>query len=303
MNVGQATRDEMRQWAAHGRMGSQAVQPRVTLDFPRRGERGQEVRIKWRASFAQRAVLRISPPGGPATDQEVPLIGHRSLRLTQVGQYAIEVIATPPASRGVGRRRGPSRSARATIDVIAPKPIIRLDGPKCITFGIAAAIRWTVTEAESVRLLIDGELHSAEVAGIHELELATCGQHVVALVAIGEGGQAEQALVIQVVAPPVTINAPTQAIALLGDMARFRYFITGARRAWLDPMDQREPAYSIPLVGRIEAPAALEPERVRLVAEGHDGRRTHKTITVSANFFDEVSFEEEITFLNGGLRQ
>lgn len=302
MNIGHEARDHMRLYAAHGRMGSQAIQPRVDLDAPRNAERGQVVQVGWRVAFAENVVLRTTPPGGPVATEVVPAVGRRGLRLEAVGQYRVEILATPSTPRAAGRRRPVIRPVQAQIEVVAPKPVIRLDGPARVTFGEPARVTWAVVEADEARLLVDGELRSIELVGALDVELETCGEHVVTAIAAGDGGRYEHTIRICVVAPPVIISAPAEAVALLDDMARFNYSISGAREAWLDPMDRREPPYPIKLAGRIETQATLEPERIRIVAEGHDGRRTHRTITVSAKFFDDVSFDEEIAFLNEGLR-
>lgn len=297
--IGNAAREEMQAFAARGRLGDRILRPQARLEVPRRGERGGHVNVQWNVSFAEQARLRITRPGQAIVDEVVQLAGRRQLHLDAVGQYQIAIVATASTPRA-GRRRRVATEALAQLDVVAPRPVVRLIVPARVTFGQRVRVSWTVAEADQAELIIDGVPQRIDLLGETEVELDECRQCSIALVAHGEGGRTERRQLIHVAAPRINIRVDAAATAQLGQEAVVNYAITGARSATAYSMDCLVAPREIPLRGRIELRTAIEPERVRIIAEGHDGRRAARTVIVRAAPSTFLSIEEELALLHEG---
>jgi hypothetical protein len=289
--------EELRAYARRGRPGSGAVVPRIRIDVSPKVEQGQFVTLRWRVSLADSARLRVVGPDGVATEDNIALVGERRLGFETLGRHTVTIIAPPPAPR-VGRRRRPIQS-QATVDVVMPKPSCRLEVNRSVTLGEPINLAWKVTDAEEVRLILGGERRAVDAVGRTTFNPKSVGSYSVAIEAHGQGGRSESAHSVRVFAPPVIISSRALSEAEPGDLALISYAITGARSTWLQALDRKEEAKPIPVAGRIEVPSTLEPERLQFVAEGYDGRRATKTVTVQPKLFELPAIDEELALLNG----
>ena len=292
-----ATREDLRDFVDRGRVGGGL--PLARLDAPREARRGDHVIISWRAPPAHAAHLRIAPPAGVAIIEPVPLIGRRRMLLNKAGRYLLDLTVTPMAARG-GRRPARAGPVSAAINVAPPPPAVQLAVPARVEFGRPVRVTWRALEATYLELVVDGEHQVLPLEGELDLRLG-CGRRRISVVALGDGGRIERSQVISVVAPPVTISAPRIASAPLGDLVRIRYVVTGARRVLLDELDPRRPAYEITHSGVIEIEPSLGDERLRIVAEGHDGRRIQHAVTVTAQLLPCIDIRPELQRLAGGV--
>jgi len=295
------TFEDLQAYARRGRLGVGDDGPVVSLQAPRRVERGRAVRLRWRAASAAGAVLRLVSPDGGVVDEAVPLSGQRRLEPQALGVYQVSLIATPLPPRPGSRRRPRAKQVVADIEVVAPRPTVRLDAPATATLGEPLLLSWRTTEAVDVRLLLDGQTRAVEAQGQLVVHPDQLGRYIIALMVRGPGGQAEDGQPVQVVAPPVIITAPSMVEAAVGDTADIVYRVTGARAVYLSAIDRGERLVPISPSGRIEASVALEPERLRILAEGFDGRKVGKTITVEPRLFSFPSIDQELALLEGGF--
>ncbi len=294
---------EMRGYVRQGRLGAAAIPPQIHFDVaPCRVERDEHVDIHWAVTHAQRVVLRVLRADGTSADEVVPREGRRRIAMATVGRGQFAILATPQAGPAPRRQRPPVRQVVADVEVVAPKPRIHLEVGARVTLGEPIRLAWAIGEADDARLIVDGA--SLPVAMNDQIEIPSeaCGERSVVLVARGQGGRAECARRVRVAAPPVVISAPTEVDGIFDSAVRIRYAISGARSAVLDPMEPGEAPQAIPVSGQIEAWPSLEARRIQILAEGHDGRRVEKTITVRGRCFEWPSIADELAILNQGLR-
>jgi hypothetical protein len=278
---------EANAFRARGRLGD--IEPDIALTAPPRTPWRCDCEVRWRCQRVRRTRLRVRLGPAVVLDSLVPANGRTTFRPSTIGRYAISL-------RGLGRTGW--REASVETVVFAPPPSICLEAPRRITVGDAAEISWRVEQADSVRLALDSETHLVDGVGHTVLRPLICKGHVIALEAEGPGGRAARRSVLQVVAPPMALQAPAVVHGVMGEEARIPYDATGARTLAIEGQADAAHCEDIPLRGTILVWMGIEPERLRLVATGHDGRSIQRAIDL-APWMPDFDIGPELRILAG----
>jgi len=269
--------DEMRAYAARGRLGEGRYPvPVLRLDVTARITRGAVALIKWQATNARELTLVISRPGFPRQQLRVPPRGRRELPDLPVGRHTVLLRARPMRQRG----NEATIQEIAVIEVMHPRPIIEIAVLRRIVLGELLRLTWNIQNALRAEIITSQGSRQIGFEDTLEMRPSQCGSVQIVIRAVGRGGETEQRVTIDVVAPPVAIDVPAHITAEIGEDITIPYSVRGAAALSLKALDRDKPVRALPSSGCIEMDEVTESERLVLTATGHDGRKRSCSITV-----------------------
>jgi len=287
--ISEATRDELRDFAQAGRLGS-AVYIWCDDSCP---DAGEEIYVQWDFSASAEEVGVLQIPGLDCIT--VPSVGRHKIR---IGGETITI------SLAVGDQLCET--------LVEPRVIIpRIIGFRCsnrVDMGVPLRLAWSTVDAESCVLFVrDGERLVERVlgpAGDIQISFNNAGPQDVQLKAFGRHSHlSEEAVAVEVVSitvvpPPVVIEVPEKVkSAFIDEEVCFEWNVAGASCVRLEAPVRSE-VYPVSLAGHLQVQAGAEEERFRLVATGFNGTEHTVKLRLIPRLFDLHHVPDELRLLN-----